>query len=71
MKISIGNSKDKNINYIIQQNIVNGYSVFKHDDEYFIEVLNHNNLYVADNTTFLKMPSGQYEIKNGNLYLVE
>lgn len=71
MKITIGSIKDKNINSVIQQNMLNGYTVFKENNEYYIEVLAHNNVFISPNTSYIPMISGQYEIRNNILYLVE
>jgi hypothetical protein len=71
MKIIIGTTKDKNINNVVQQNMLNGYTVFKENDQYHIEILKHNNVFISPDVSYLNMVSGQYEIRNGTLYLVE
>lgn len=47
MKISIGNKKEKNIQYVIERNIQNGYVVYTDDNEFFVDVLADGLTYVA------------------------
>lgn len=48
MRISIGTKNDRRqIDYIIKQNIANGYNVFFDGQEYYIDVLTDGSVYRA------------------------
>lgn len=71
MKIVIGTPRDKNINEIIEQNVMIGHTVFFDGKEYYCEVLNHNCFYKALDIQSYIVPNGTYGFKNGIPYLIE
>lgn len=71
MKYSIGKPGDKKIYEVIEKNVLNGHTIFFDGQDYYCEVLNHNNVYAAIDTQFYSVPDGLYVFKNGIPYLQE
>lgn len=71
MKVVIGKPTDKNIEDIISTNALYGHTIYFDGKEYYCEVLNHGNLYVAPDVQFYSIPDGLYVYKDKIPYLVE
>lgn len=65
MKLLIGSKKDKDIEEYVAINIDNGHIVYFDSEDYYCNVLNHSNLYVAPDVQFYSVPDGLYVFKDG------
>jgi hypothetical protein len=67
MKISIGKKNDKKVESCIQSNVLMGHTVFFDGEEYYCEVLNHNNIYISPDI-LIPINQRNYQYINGHTY---